>query len=219
MKIAIVGAGQACQTLLPVLCSIDSISVTGVSDINENAPGILLAKELGISIFTHMKDLMATGPDLIIELTGNRKVAEILAEMKSENQQVLTSGSALLMCKVISGNQLTSSRMVTSATDAIEQLVQNLDSMLKTFRNSFSTIEKILIQSKMISMNASIEAARAGSSGNAFAVVVSRIEDLSNQINQALTPLSKGADSCSEMVEKVRILDLELKKSLTLDKG
>ena len=89
LKLAIVGGGRACKFFLnlvrlgtPTFLQIDII---GVCDINPQAEGLLLAKQLGIYTTSDFKDLFALqGLDGIIELTNSREVLVELIRLRPE---------------------------------------------------------------------------------------------------------------------------------------
>lgn len=59
--------------------------------------------------------------------------------------------------------------------------VAQIDSKLETIKASSSNLNKISSQTKIISLNASIESARAGEAGKAFSVVAYEIKDLAEK--------------------------------------
>lgn len=79
LNLAIVGGGRACKFFLDLLRSeyfpFLEIHVAGVCDINPEAEGLILARQMGIPTTDNFQDLLHV-PDLdgIIELTNNREV-------------------------------------------------------------------------------------------------------------------------------------------------
>lgn len=72
-------------------------------------------------------------------------------------------------------------------------------------------IKKIAKQTDLLSLNASIEAARAGVSGQGFAVVADAIRKLANQTSEAATEISTGIEMVSSAIMK------ELETAFALD--
>jgi PAS domain S-box-containing protein len=86
-RAAIVGGGKACYNLLELLdrnrSSRMKIEILGVSDIDPTAPGFLYAKKLNLYTTADFHDLYGIrGLNLVIELTGSRKVAEEILRTK-----------------------------------------------------------------------------------------------------------------------------------------
>lgn len=80
LSVAILGAGNAGIEMLQKLIDADFINLVGVVDKNEQAPGILLAKEKGIPTTNDFINLFKDGDDLdiMIDLTGIKAVRDEL---------------------------------------------------------------------------------------------------------------------------------------------
>ena len=81
-------------------------------------------------------------------------------------------------------------------------------SSLKKIRNCMSKIETIADQTNILSLNASIEAAKAGEQGKGFAVVAEEVKNLSEEIKELVAAVDVsvgdvegGADELSESIE------------------
>lgn len=68
-----------------------------------------------------------------------------------------------------------------SIFDALQEQVNDIHDNLSRIKSSSQNLNKITMQTKLISLNASIESARAGQYGRTFAVVAAEIKDLSEQ--------------------------------------
>ena len=83
-NVLIVGGGQGGTSILDAFQGIKTVKVLGICDVNNNAPGMMLARKLGVSTFTNLNDIFNMPADIIIEATGNAKVQEIIYANKSE---------------------------------------------------------------------------------------------------------------------------------------
>jgi len=83
MKTIIIGGGKGCKSILDLtkgsFLKELKLEILAVVDINENAPGIKYARELGIKTTTNLNEALSIADlELIIELTGNDKFLQEL---------------------------------------------------------------------------------------------------------------------------------------------
>lgn len=79
-NIIIVGAGNGGYALLKLIQQADYLQVRAIVDIDENAPGLKLAKEINIPTYKDWKPLLNGDIQIIIDVTGNKEVFhELLA--------------------------------------------------------------------------------------------------------------------------------------------
>lgn len=89
-KILLIGAGRAGTGLLEMFERDSSITIVGVVDINEGAPGILLARRLRIPTGSDFKEFIRNPEiDLIIDVTGSPEVDRMLWQLKAERAEVM----------------------------------------------------------------------------------------------------------------------------------
>jgi len=90
--------------------------------------------------------------------------------------------------------------IITSLMEVVQDLLSISDSILK----SFDEIEDIVDRTNILSLNASIEASRAGVSGKGFEVVASEIRKLAERIGQISKEQRKRASKFSEILQKLK---------------
>lgn len=83
MKTIIIGGGKGCKSILDLtkgsFLKELKLEILSVVDINENAPGMIYARELGIKTTTNLDEALSfPNLELIIELTGNDKFLQKL---------------------------------------------------------------------------------------------------------------------------------------------
>jgi len=99
--ILIIGAGKSGSELISLFSGIDTVDVAGVADIDQDAPGIKLAKELNIPTTSDYRNFInAKGLSLIFNATGDDKVREDAAKIKAPGVELINSYSAKLIWMV-----------------------------------------------------------------------------------------------------------------------
>ncbi|RMG64266.1 MAG: AAA family ATPase [Calditrichaeota bacterium] len=101
-RILIVGAGRGGRTLIELFGEDPAITIVGVVDLREDAPGLELARTLNIPTDKDFrKFLYNPAPDLIIDVTGNPEVAHQLNHMKAPESEIVGGMAARFMWALI----------------------------------------------------------------------------------------------------------------------
>ena len=140
------------------------------------------------------------------------KINENLLEMSNEtkdinasvdeikNQTAAVQDSSKIMNDKIKSMQ-DSSRKMDDGISAISKRIETVNTTVDKVSNIVSVIEEISSETNLLSLNASIEAARAGDAGKGFAVVAQEIRVLSDNTN---TELENIKQIISSLVEECR---------------
>lgn len=241
MRILLVGAGQGGTSILKTLYKLKAVTIVGIVDINSQAPGIILAKELGIFNTDNLENVLQQQIDIIIEVTGNANVVKQIELYNVNNARIVTSDIAQLMMILVENqeklntqleNQLTQIRNISDVTiKSVEKMRESISDTtalgtklkefaLTTMKHVQETdqiigfIEKITQQTNILGLNASIEAARAGEHGRGFAVVAKEVQTLANNSQEFTKEISEILNRIKEEVFAVN-KEIEALNSLT----
>lgn len=216
MNVVIIGGGHASLVLINYFQSIDYIKLKAVIDLNEQAPGIVRAKELGIPIFKDIKALeKLSDVDTLIEVTGNDKVRKAAIEMLKPYQHFMSSNAAKIMSDFIQIQTRRRTEVLENVSLEFNNLVTRMKSSEEYIVQSIRKIEEVLQGMKIVAMNARIEAARAGESGRAFEVVVQAMQDTLTNIEKVLKDINTASDESKVTMTDLIATETKLKDSLT----
>ncbi len=205
----IIGAGKAGTSLLRLLLHSETMKVGFVVDNNPRAAGVLLAKERNVPVFQDMEEALHQQVcDIVFEMTGVPVVMEkLLTAIDGSKTKVLPSHSWLLIRELEAGAKQERQQVA----DEITAIKIRLNGGLEGSGKLVTQINQIMSSMRVLAMNATIEAARAGSQGAGFSVVAehmaksvdavrkitqeigqvnNEILEVSNQINTALERLA-----------------------------
>ena len=207
MNIVIVGAGSGGCEMLSSLIGLENLKVQMIIDRNSNAPGIELAKSMKIAHSQNLDDINVNNTDIIIEVTGNEKLKNILKERFENKCTLLDSKSALLFNMLVKKDAQRIEKInkdisiikntseviqkelieISSAINNIHDVSNNLLQSINLSKEHIAESDKIIKyfneiskQTKILGINASIESARAGEHGRGFSVVAMEVQKLAN---------------------------------------
>lgn len=238
MLIAIVGGGQGGSSILGTLSKIKEVEVIGIVDIDENAPGVQLAKELGVYYTNSIQEVLSKKVDLIIEVTGNKRVEEEIRIHNIHSAEILPSKAAKIMTILIGNEeklthqlemQMNDIRNISSITESsvtkMHDSINNTTALSNTL-NDFASrtiqhvketdqiiqfINKITQQTNILGLNASIEAARAGEHGRGFAIVAKEVQKLATNSEDFTKKIGEILNKISDEVYSVNTEIQQLK--------
>jgi PAS domain S-box-containing protein len=128
-KVLIVGAGRGGTALLRTLSKMEQMKIVAVVDPREDAPGINLARSLGIEVGRDFLPYLRQDLDVILEATGNQAAYEQLLRLKPDRTALIPGAFARIVMKLIqerddliaalTQNQREHETMLNSTHDAI----------------------------------------------------------------------------------------------------
>lgn len=149
-----------------------------------------------------------------------QEIAAQTEEMASQSRSVLASannaveisGNAEQRVAATSGRLNTMVSGITDLTDKVTRISEQLSSLetaLQRVSQVSGEVDNISRKTNLLSLNASIEAARAGRHGRGFMVVAQEVKDLSNLTGEATGEIQETIATLSgELRELMKIADL-----------
>lgn len=141
----------------------------------------------------------------------NNNIANIasISEEHSATMEELTSTVDSVMNRVNMAYEgaINNSGIMTKFNDDFIEIYEDTDELnikMKDISKIIDTIEAISNQTNLLSLNASIESARAGEAGRGFAVVASEIRKLAEQTKQSSTEIKKNIENLQNKVSSVK---------------
>ncbi|CAN7331655.1 sigma 54-interacting transcriptional regulator [Rossellomorea sp. LjRoot5] len=100
-EVLIVGGGKGGTAILQILHEVSVMKVIAVVDLNDNASGIKLSKELGIPVGTDWRRFLSDSVDIVIEVTGEQEVFEQIRDHRGKNTVLIPGSVAFLISKLL----------------------------------------------------------------------------------------------------------------------
>lgn len=203
-------------------CEQSSVRVAGISEINENLKGNVAelkkgsesvtegTREVGEACIEAMTQVTLTGKHIASLNEAIQKVEAALAE-NSANMRAMSE-------------QMQKVRKEIAEENEVFAILQGQIGEIAAVTDQ---ITSIAASTKMLALNASIEAARAGASGAGFAVVASKVQDLavdSNRCSEQVVAIveqmkTQIAITADELEDSVQAIEESVKTLAGLEEG
>ena len=159
--------------------------------------GQILPKEPDEEKFRATAEELGIDPDAYIRA---------LKKVPISNENKIRAAAELLGLIV---NQLVSveySRQYDGSSNELSAEIQHATEIIDTINNNTHSLKSIANKQKMLSLNASIEAARSGEAGVGFAVVAKSMGDLSSQSATIYGDIEKSVIEVTSSIETLATL-------------
>ncbi len=176
------------------------------------------SKKTGISareIAIATEEIANGATNLAVEAErGNDLTITIGSKMRNVISSNVEMGEAASEVEKASQHGITHMTVLTDKTNLTEDMVRSLVQKVNTLKESTNSIRKILEvlnnmtkQTNILSLNATIEASRAGAAGKGFMVVADEIRKLAEQSRQSIDIVGQITDQISGGIgETVNVL-------------
>jgi methyl-accepting chemotaxis protein len=157
-------------------------------------------KELGTRSADQLSSLSGT-LDLTDEvLRANAAVTDGITTISTAVQQALDiSQDAVFAVRASVGM----SRDLATWVSSVGTRIDEISNALKWMETRTAMIEQIALQVYMLSVNAGIEATRAGDAGRGFAVIAKTVKELSDQTNATTEEIRRSVHALSHSVQSL----------------
>ena len=101
-NVAIIGAGRGGTALMEIFANDPLVQIVGIAEVNSQAPGVTLAKQLQIPVTRDYRKLLAMERvDLIIDVSGDAEVWQFLQDFHRMGVTIIGGASAKFMWELI----------------------------------------------------------------------------------------------------------------------
>lgn len=131
-----------------------------------------------------------------------RNQQESDAALKAWDMAAQTRGSAQAGADVID-NSIPMISQIAAEMSVVSADVTRLNSQSDSIDGMVETIRRFAMQTRLIALNAAIEAARAGSSGRSFAVVAAEVRNLAASVSSATEEIERVVAGNNQLAREV----------------
>jgi methyl-accepting chemotaxis protein len=126
LSVGIVGGGKGGLSIIQLVEGMQGVSLRWVADLDENAPAIQRAREMGIKISSDFIPLLGDSTlDMVIEVTGSDKVRSLIMEHKHPLLAVIEATGARFLVDVVEQRE----DMIRRLHKEAEILAQNAETL------------------------------------------------------------------------------------------
>lgn len=171
------------------LSNVSEITAANNRTISDKAGSAAKGSDNTLNRLNEVDESMRSITDNIEQLAaGTSEINELARNMRSLNEQ-----NAKGMNKALEGFE-----KITEGTNESKNIISDLEEKSQEIRQIIDVINEISEQTNLLSLNASIESARAGEAGRGFAVVADEIRKLSEQTDAALGEIREIIDAVAD---------------------
>lgn len=208
LTLGIIGGGHGGLEMLKIFSGSDQVKVLYMVDRDLQAPGMVEAKALKVSLETDLVVAVKNcRTDFIIEATGSSKVQELIEENRHPGTEIISGKGSLMFYNVLTESRKRTSKQVF---DQISSIGEEISLSTRTVKIALGGITQVALNLEMLAINAAIEAARAGEKGRSFAVVAEAVKGTAMEAKTLLESIESVNNNNIHMSEQLEQLLVKL---------
>ncbi|PKL40424.1 MAG: hypothetical protein CVV44_02140 [Spirochaetae bacterium HGW-Spirochaetae-1] len=147
---------------------------------------------------------VSAGMDLAVANLDDqfKSISELMTSIQSLSSLIEVMNTTVARTGEITGEAFRQSREGQQKLDIMSTTMSTISDSSKMMTGVVDVINQISDQISLLSLNAAIEAARAGDAGRGFAVVADEVSKLADQTSQSLSEISKLISTTEKEVQK-----------------
>lgn len=203
LSLGVVGGGRGGLQMLELFGSSRLATVRFLADPDPGAPAVALAKSRRIAVYGDGEEaLRRESVDFLVDTTGIAAVGDRLARLLEGGRTVLLDHRAAGLLVRLAGEHR---QRVRDEVGALTGPVQaRLGDGLQGSRAIVGRIDQVMSSMQMLTLNASIEASKAGVHGRGFAVVADQMGksvETVRRLTQEIEEVNQHIGAASAQIE------------------
>lgn len=122
-------------------------------------------------------------------------------KMQDSNKHIIDTEKHTKICEDLTSSYIDSMDNIVKTVDAMSETFKDLREYSSEFDSIIGFINKVSKETRLLSLNASVEASRAGNEGSGFSVIANKIRSMAEDIAEATLKIS------NQIIEMHRLID------------
>jgi len=181
--VGIVGGGNGGLSILNMIDGMDAVSLKWVADLDEHAPAIIRAKELGVkTIKDFIPSIQDPSLDIVIEVTGSEKVRALIGENKHPGLAITEAVAAKFLVDIVRQRE----SMITQIHGQAETLAENAETLNESTLQIRESMEQLAGEAEKLARTGQGMSETAGEATKAVAAthsILNFIQDIADKTN------------------------------------